>query len=249
MSEPGGHDIPRLHLAVESTTDCCTVTLSGELDQLTAPSLVQLLDNAASGIPHLVLDVAQLSFCDLAGLRALLHAHQTASERGLALAVRNPPAHVMWLLHITGTTDHLLGDRVTIGDEIDVGTGDQPTRWPSTTDATRASLRDPDTRQVPTDNADDRDRRADDRDRRADERDRRADERDRRADERDRRADDRDLLDQERRRLMEERAHRVGEHQRWEDIREDLANIRERDLERREAADTKPPLQDGPREP
>jgi len=55
-----------------------------------------------------------------------------------------------------------------------------------------------------------------------------------RADERDEHADDRDRLAQERDRLADERAERVREHQRWEDLREDLADARERDLERRE---------------
>ncbi|MEU4427637.1 STAS domain-containing protein [Actinoplanes sp. NPDC024001] len=75
----------------------------------------------------------------------------------------------------------------------------------------------------------DRDRRADERDRRADDRDRRADERDQRADEREEQADDRERLAHERDRLLAERHRRVREHERWEDIREDLANIRDRE--------------------
>jgi len=34
--------------------------------------------------------------------------------------------------------------------------------------------------------------------------------------------------------LLDERQRRVSEHQRWEDIREDLADIQERHLECRE---------------
>ncbi|MEV4642216.1 STAS domain-containing protein [Actinoplanes sp. NPDC049548] len=38
----------------------------------------------------------------------------------------------------------------------------------------------------------------------------------------------------ERDRLLRERQQRTAEHQRWEDVREDLADARERDLDRRE---------------
>ncbi|MFI1990985.1 STAS domain-containing protein [Actinoplanes sp. NPDC020271] len=216
MNAPDHQDVPRLHTVVESAEDHCTVTLTGELDLLTAPVLVQLL-NTATSVRHLSLDMAQLSFCDLAGLRALLQVYQAAGERGGTLAIRNPPSHVVWLLRRTGTTDLLLDDRAVIGAGESDDADDQPTPWPQNTPT---PLRAPTAGHHPTEPPDDRDRRA----------------------------DDRDLLDRERGRLLDERAHRVKEHQRWEDIREDLANAREHDLEQRETANTEPPQRDGQRE-
>jgi anti-anti-sigma factor len=234
--------------------DRCTVALSGELDGLTGPAVAELLDSATnSGRRQVEVDMAQVSFLDLAGLRILLHSHRLAADRGVMLSVRNPQPHIAWLLQTTETTDRLLADLPAAGDATLTGsalTGQQPSppamtmesaRLPrsSTDDASATDRRDAaDERDRRADErdrrADERDRRADERDHRADERDRRADERDHRADERDHRADERDLLDAERGNLLKERTRRVHEHERWQDIREDLANIREHDLDRRE---------------
>jgi anti-sigma B factor antagonist len=227
MSGSGTDNVPRLHTVVEDAADRCTVTVTGELDVLTGPVLQRILDSVAGGVRHLRLDVAQLSFCDVAWLRALLRAQQVARERGIRLIVSNPPSHFEWLLRVTGTAGHLLGGVFT-GDELAGDTGDHVQRTANGTTTAVSPLPSPATGPGTAEPES---------------------ERDRRADERDRRADDRDLLDQERARLLDERAHRIREHQRWEDIREDLADIRERDLEQRHAADAESPRRDGPREP
>jgi anti-anti-sigma factor len=177
MSGSGDHDIPRVHTVVEPAADRCMVRVTGELDLLTGPVLLQTLDSLGSRPQHVSLDVAQLSFCDVAGLRAILTAQRVARDRGIRLTVCNTTSHFRWLLRVTGAADQLLDDGFTTAEP--------------------AGTAEPDS-------------------------------------ERDRRADDRELLDRERARLLDERAHQVSEHQRWEDIREDLANLRERDLEQRD---------------
>lgn len=246
MTARGDNGVPRLHTDVRPVPDGYRVTLTGEFDLLTGPALADMVDATADGARHIGVDLAQVSFCDLAGLRMLLQAHRTAADRGVTLTVRNAPAHIVWLLHTTGTAERLLGRRLTADADL---VPFPPPSTPSVTDppAPAPSPADPGTPDAATDRAqpsthdaqpaDARDRTADERDRTADERDRDADERDRDADERDRLADDQELLDRERGRLLDERVARTQERQRWQDVREDLANLRDQELQHREQSD------------
>jgi anti-anti-sigma factor len=176
MTGPGGDQAPRVHAVVESAADRCTVRLAGELDLLTGPVLLETLDSLGSGPRHLSLDVARLSFCDVAGLRAILTAQRAARERGIRLTVCNTTPHFLWLLRVTGTAGHLLDDGFTVHEPA--GAAEPDSDW------------------------------------------------------------DRELLDRERARLLGERARRVSGQRRGEEIREDPAGNRERDLERH---DDEPP--------
>ncbi|MEV6596955.1 STAS domain-containing protein [Actinoplanes sp. NPDC051346] len=228
----------RLHVAMSFDVDRITFTLTGELDRISGQPLAELLDTATDGsIGCIDVDITQLSFVDLAGLRVLLLAYRRGARRGVVLRLRDPQPHILRLLQATDTAALLLGDGGT--PSCSPVTQHRPTPTPDVSQEPRQ----PDPADTPgcLARGAERDQRADERDWRADERDQRADERDQRADERDRRADqreeeigDRELLARERDRMVDERQHRVSEHQRWEDIREDLANTRERDLERRE---------------
>jgi anti-anti-sigma factor len=193
------NDPAGLHAALHFGADRAVIALSGTIDCVSGPMLANLLDAVEDGsVPEVEVDMAQVDFIDIAGLRVLSRAHQLGVERGVLLAVRRPPPHLVWLLRFTGTTRLLAGGRTPDGDET--------------------TFVDPIDVQA----------------RQADERDLRADERDRLADERDELAEDLRSLDAERSRLLDERQQSVLEHQRWEDIREEVANERERDLERRE---------------
>lgn len=143
-----------LHAALHFGADRAVIALSGTIDCLNGPMLANLLDAVEDGsVPEVEVDMAQVDFIDIAGLRVLSRAHQRGVERGVLLAVRRPPPHLIWLLRITGTTTLLAVDRTWDGDE--------------------AAFVDPNG---------ERDRQADERDQRADERDRLADERDELAD-------------------------------------------------------------------
>jgi anti-anti-sigma factor len=203
-----------LQVSLRFGDDRATVAVSGDIDRLSGPMLANLLNAATDGsVPVVEVDVAQVGFIDIAGVRVLSRAQHLGVRRGVALTLGSPPSHFVWLLQITGTTTLLPGHLTAPGND---------------TDTTPADAADPSRPDGPGDIVD------------LDPGDitgtrlRQADERDRKADERDRLAEDMRCLDVERGRLLDERLQRVLEQQRWEDIREDVANERERDLERRE---------------
>jgi anti-sigma B factor antagonist len=69
---------------------------SGDLDIAGAPLLSEYLDNLASGLPpRVVADLANLNFCDCAGLSVLLRAHYRYARSGgwLRLSGPNPTIH------------------------------------------------------------------------------------------------------------------------------------------------------------
>ena len=196
------------------------IALSGDIDRRSAPLLADLLHATVDGdVSSIDVDMAEVSFVDIAGLRVLSRAHRWGVQRGVALTLRRSSPGVVWLLEITGTAPLLLGD-------VTASAGrSYPSPPESLGDSVVTDSRDSDGPAG---------RPAGERDRQADERDRLADERERQADERELVAEDRRRLDVERNRLLEERHQRVLAQQQWEDIREDVANEREQDLERRE---------------
>lgn len=72
------------------------VSLDGELDIAAAPELMAVLERAVSAVgpTELVVDLAEVTFCDVAGLRPLL-----AHERG-ALELRAPSPPLRRLLSL-----------------------------------------------------------------------------------------------------------------------------------------------------
>ncbi len=79
------------------------LALGGELDHDTAGPLREALANAVAARPErIVVDCAELAFCDSTGLNALLHTRLDAQQVGarLELAALRPP--VTRLFEITG---------------------------------------------------------------------------------------------------------------------------------------------------
>ena len=58
-----------------------TVHLSGELNTMTAPELTALLDKELAGVKALTLDFSECDYVSSAGLRAILTANRTMSDR------------------------------------------------------------------------------------------------------------------------------------------------------------------------
>ena len=77
------------------------IYLSGELDMASAPRLRTALERLLdAGAERVVLDVADLSFCDSAGLSVFVWAHQNfPSDEGLIL--QNPTERMRLLLRAT----------------------------------------------------------------------------------------------------------------------------------------------------
>jgi anti-anti-sigma factor len=74
----------------------------GELDVLTANDLERLLYAASEDRTTLVVDLADLEFCDAAGLRVMAHLARRLADRGGGLRLRSPSATMAKLLDISG---------------------------------------------------------------------------------------------------------------------------------------------------
>ncbi|MCE6998326.1 STAS domain-containing protein [Saccharothrix sp. S26] len=83
-----------------------TIALTGELDHASTPRLHEELARLRlSAGDRLVLDLAELSFCDSSGLTALLAAHEISLGAGAALELATPPALLVRILRTTGLTE------------------------------------------------------------------------------------------------------------------------------------------------
>jgi len=89
-------------------TDEVVVSVSGEVDLVTAPDLRATLDEALGhGRARLVLDASRLAFMDATGLRELVRAYVRLAGVGGTLEIRNPPALLVRLVEVTGLADVL----------------------------------------------------------------------------------------------------------------------------------------------
>jgi anti-anti-sigma factor len=87
--------------------DPVIIRLVGELDRSTCSMATSLLDEAiAIGKPIVVLDMIEVSFIDLSGLRALVEAQVRAGQGGVQLVLRTPSNRVLNMLLLSGN-DHL----------------------------------------------------------------------------------------------------------------------------------------------
>ncbi|MCA2218654.1 STAS domain-containing protein [Jidongwangia harbinensis] len=86
-----------------------TVVLCGDLDGITAPAVVEVIETlAVSPVRQVVLEATDVGFLDLAGLRTLLRAHRLSARRGVRLTLHHPAPHIRWLLTFTDTAALLL---------------------------------------------------------------------------------------------------------------------------------------------
>jgi anti-sigma B factor antagonist len=84
------------------------VTLVGELDMATAPSLADVLDSLLSDGPgEIVVDLAGLSFIDSSGLAVLVTTQNALGEQGRGLSLRSPRRHAVKVLEMAGLVNFL----------------------------------------------------------------------------------------------------------------------------------------------
>lgn len=99
---------PGLLAVVDADTTVSDVRLVGELDLATRSVLTGLVaDQLTSRHREVRLDVSQLAFCDVAGLRTVLECSRTLSQAGGRLALVNPPPPLLRLAELTGWADEL----------------------------------------------------------------------------------------------------------------------------------------------
>lgn len=107
--EPTGSDATtpaRLQITGDESGGQSLLKLVGELDIASAPQLERALEGVGSGASRrLIIDLAELSFMDSTGLRALLQAHRLASETERELVLRPGPRQVQRVFELSGTID------------------------------------------------------------------------------------------------------------------------------------------------
>lgn len=86
------------------------IRFRGELDIATQHHVREVCVRDADGVETVVLDLADLTFCDVAGLHALLALRQVHLARGRRVETVNPTRPVRRLLQVAGVQD-LLSER------------------------------------------------------------------------------------------------------------------------------------------
>lgn len=93
---------------VRSENGAPLLSVAGELDLASGPTLERELEVAFDGNPGLViLDLRQLEFMDSTGLSVLIRAHNTAQAQGQRLGIVGGSRQVRRLLNLTGVADRL----------------------------------------------------------------------------------------------------------------------------------------------
>ncbi|MFF5255404.1 STAS domain-containing protein [Streptomyces leeuwenhoekii] len=107
------------HLTVQhSRPGFAVATVAGEVDMHTALTLhSQALEIVERGHPRLVLDLAQVGFCDSAGLSALIRIWHAAQAAGGSLGLAAVPDRLMRMLSMTGV-DSLLAVHATAAEAV-----------------------------------------------------------------------------------------------------------------------------------
>jgi anti-anti-sigma factor len=94
---------PALSVTVQRGVRAATVRFDGELDiasdQQVARTLAVLLDEGHT----VVLDLTDLRFCDIPGVRVLVEFSRAAAERGVEVAIRGATGQVARMLDLTRT--------------------------------------------------------------------------------------------------------------------------------------------------
>ena len=78
------------------------MSLSGELDLLSAPSLGDTLAEAARGSVAVILDLSQLTFLDSSGLHAIMTARARLAEADCRLVLLRGNHHVQRVFELSG---------------------------------------------------------------------------------------------------------------------------------------------------
>lgn len=95
-----------MEIVKDYTDGCLTLTLSGRLDTVSAPSLEAELKRSVSDTRSLVFDFKELEYISSAGLRVLLSAQKVMNKQG-KMVIRNVGRDVMDVFEVTGFTEFL----------------------------------------------------------------------------------------------------------------------------------------------
>ncbi|SNR36026.1 STAS domain-containing protein [Actinomadura mexicana] len=94
---------PEAGLRREALTEHTVITITGDLDIASAPSLREPLEIALRDAgPLVVIDLSEVTFCDAAGLALLTGARRLTEPDGVALVLAAPSPHMVRLLRVSG---------------------------------------------------------------------------------------------------------------------------------------------------
>jgi anti-anti-sigma factor len=106
---PAGND-PVMPDAIATVHgDTLTLLLTGDIDAFTAPALLEQAHKiiAAGAVRHVDVDLAEVTFSDVAAVRALSRLAAEATDRKASFAMRDAQPHIRWLCQQVGA-GHLL---------------------------------------------------------------------------------------------------------------------------------------------
>jgi anti-sigma B factor antagonist len=97
---------PSLRTAVQASAGELRMSLAGELDIATVPQLSDLVDAVGcDGHRWIVLDLTDLTFCDVRGLTALLGAHRSVTSAGGHLTIVGASPLIGRMFALTGLSE------------------------------------------------------------------------------------------------------------------------------------------------
>jgi anti-sigma B factor antagonist len=92
-----------LDIEVTRTADTCIMSLDGEVDVYTSPSLKQDMVAAIDeGCAHMIVDLAEVGFIDSSGLGALVSGLRRMKERSGTIRLVGPREPILKVFKITG---------------------------------------------------------------------------------------------------------------------------------------------------
>lgn len=98
---------PLLQASLVPAPPCLLLSLRGELDLSSAEDLPRATYASRPDLTTVLVDLGGLTFCDLAGLRALLAFRQTHVALGRSVAIVRATSRVWRLMELCGITDRL----------------------------------------------------------------------------------------------------------------------------------------------
>jgi anti-sigma B factor antagonist len=109
---PSSRTSPLLEVATVQCDGVLTIRLSGELDCASQAAARCALDDSFAGhLPRtVVIDLAQLDFCDCAGVRVLTGLQRHAAANDVTCIIKNPQPQVSWVLQAAGAESFLVID-------------------------------------------------------------------------------------------------------------------------------------------
>ncbi|MFK8844176.1 STAS domain-containing protein [Streptomyces sp. Ac-502] len=102
--------LPDLNVYRHDKRSRALITLAGEIDLATAPLVsASLRECLYGGIRTIDVDLTAVTFCDVSGLNAFLHAAAQATRRGGTLRLHHPPLALRRILTPSDTALLLSG--------------------------------------------------------------------------------------------------------------------------------------------